>query len=263
MTQELVSIITPTYNCSDFISQTIKSIQTQTYKNWELLITDDCSTDNTIEIIENYIQQDPRIRLFRLKSNSGAGVARNNSIKEAKGRYIAFCDGDDRWHPWKLEHQIEFMNKKKCALSYGCYDTCNENGTINGFVKCLPKINYLKIIQDNGIGCLTAIYDTQIIGKHFMPTIRKRQDWCLWIEIIKEAKIAYGMHESLGIYRVRSGSISSNKIAMLKYNFKVYNSFLGFNKVSSTLILLCYFMPHYLWKKYRQRHFNINHINNQ
>lgn len=177
----LVSIVTPSYNCEKYIGETIESIIAQTYPNWELLITDDVSTDKSTEIIRRYIEKDSRIKLLKLQVNSGAGVARNNSIKNAKGRFIAFCDSDDRWYPQKLERQLSFMQEKQCALSFTSYDICNENSELCGYVECLPILNIRKILRDNGIGCLTAMYDTKIIGKHFMPNMRKRQDWCLWI----------------------------------------------------------------------------------
>ncbi len=249
----LVSIITPSYNCADYIAQTIESIQAQTYRTWELLITDDCSTDNTRERICQYADKDNRIRLFKLDKNSGAGVARNNSIKEAKGRYIAFCDSDDRWYPYKLEKQIKFMQENDCPLSYTSYDTCNETGEIIGYVECLDSLSYAKIIRDNGIGCLTAMYDCKKIGKHYMPSIRKRQDWCLWIDIIKQHGKAYGLKEPLALYRIRSGSISSNKFEMLKYNFNVYHDILKFNRLTSWLMLGGYFMPYYFYKKIKQK----------
>ncbi len=249
----LVSVITASWNCGDFIRETIESIQFQTYQNWELLITDDCSTDNSCEIIQQYANRDPRIKLFKLEMNSGAGIARNKSIKEAKGRYVAFCDSDDRWYPEKLEKQLNFMEKTRAPLSYTSYDTCDENGNINGFINCLPKLTYAKILRDNGIGCLTAIYDTKKIGKHFMPSIRKRQDWCLWMEIIKKHGAAYGLQQPLALYRVRHGSISSNKVEMLKYNFNVYHQILEYNKIASALILGGYFLPYYFYKRIKQK----------
>lgn len=249
----LVSIITSSYNCARFIGKTIESIQAQTYQNWELLITDDYSSDNSCKIISKYIADDSRIKLFRLRTNSGAGIARNNSIKEASGRFIAFCDSDDRWYPEKLEKQLEFMINNDAGLSYTSYDTCDESGNINGFVKCLPKLSYAKIIRDNGIGCLTAIYDTDKVGKRYMPTIRKRQDWCLWIDIIKNNGPALGLQLPLSLYRVRQGSISSNKLEMLKYNYRVYHEVLGYNNVISALILGGYFLPYYFYKKYKQK----------
>ncbi len=249
----LVSIITPSFNCADYIGETIESILSQTYQNWELLITDDFSTDNSSEIIQEYCDRDKRIKLMQLSQNSGAGVARNNSIREAQGCFIAFCDSDDRWYPEKLEKQLNFMGNTGTSLSYTSYDTCDENGNINGVVNCLPKLSYAKILRDNGIGCLTAMYDVEKIGKHFMPTIRKRQDWCLWIEIIKKCGTAYGLQEPLALYRVRHGSISSNKVEMLKCNFSVYHQILGYNKIASALILGGYFMPYYFYKKIKQK----------
>jgi len=250
----LVSVITSSYNCADFIGETIESILRQTYQNWELLITDDCSDDNSCQIINDYAKKDSRIRLLHLDKNSGAGVARNNSIRKARGRFIAFCDSDDQWYPNKLERHLQFMVKYDICLSYTSYDTCDESGHINGFVQCLPRITYPTILRDNGIGCLTAIYDTSKIGKQYMPSIRKRQDWCLWMRIIKDFGEARGLQEPLALYRVRSGSISSNKIAMLRYNFNVYHQERGYSTPVSALILGLYFLPYYFYKKLKQKH---------
>lgn len=249
----LVSIVTPSYNSSKFIGETIESILAQTYKNWELLITDDCSSDDSIDVIKSYMDKDSRIKLFVLESNSGAGVARNNSIKMAKGRYIAFCDADDRWYPDKIEKQIQFMEDNSCTLSFSSYDVCDELGNIVGYVECLPKLTNSKIIRDNGIGCLTAIYDSEKLGKHYMPSMRKRQDWCLWIDIINKGGVAKGYQSPLALYRDRSNSISSNKIEMLKYNYEVYHTFLKKNPLSSWSILLFRFLPYYFYKKIKQK----------
>ena len=249
----LVSIITPSFNCAEFIGETIESILAQTYRNWELLITDDCSTDNSREVIEKYAARDPRIKLLRLEKNSGAGIARNKSISEAQGRFIAFCDSDDRWMPGKLERQLEFMVNGGHSLTYTSYDTCDESGKIVGYVECLRRLTRATILRDNGIGCLTAIYDAEKIGKRYMPSIRKRQDWCLWISIISDIGEARGLQEPLALYRVRSGSISSNKVEMLRYNFNVYHDVLGYNKIVSAMILGGYFMPYYFYKKLKQK----------
>lgn len=249
----LVSVITASYNCSEFIGETIEAIQAQSYGNWELLVTDDCSTDNSREIVKRYADKDPRIKLLCLDRNQGAGVARNNSVRVAKGRFIAFCDSDDRWTPDKLERQLRFMAENGYVLTYTSYDTCDESGRIIGFVECLPRINYATILRDNGIGCLTAIYDASLIGMHFMPEIRKRQDWCLWIDIIKKHGMAYGLQEPLALYRVRNSSISSNKIELLKHNYSVYHKILRFNSIISLSLLFGYFLPYYFYKKLKQR----------
>lgn len=249
----LVSIITASFNSSNYVANMIESIQSQTYGNWELLITDDCSSDNTCEIIKHYAALDNRIKLLHTDTNSGPGIARNNSIKHAKGRFIAFCDSDDSWKPMKLEKQLTFMVENGHVLTYTSYDTCDESGRRNGYVKCPKRLSYAKIIRNNDIGCLTAIYDADKIGKHFMPTLRKRQDWCLWIQIIKEFGAAYGLRETLATYRVRSGSVSSKKIALLKSNYTVYTSVVGFNPIVSNVVLGGYFMPYYVYKKVKQK----------
>lgn len=249
----LVSIITPSYNCSSFIGETIKSIQAQTYTNWELLITDDCSSDNSREVIKAFTEKDSKIKLLILDKNSGAGVARNNSIKAAKGRYIAFCDSDDRWYPEKLEKQLQFMQDNNCTLSYSSYDICDEDDKMIGYVECLKELTKSKILRDNGIGCLTAIYDSKKIGKYYMPSMRKRQDWCLWIDIIQNGGIAKGFQQPMALYRDRANSISSNKTEMLKFNYEVYHTFLRKSPLVAWSMLFLRFMPYYFYKKIKQK----------
>lgn len=249
----LVSIITPSYNCARFIEATIRSIQSQTYENWELLITDDNSTDSSCNLIEKISRKDKRIKLFKLEKNSGAGVARNNSIKNAHGKFIAFCDSDDQWLPNKLKEQLSFMIAKDCALSYTSYLVCNERGDDCGVIHCKPTTSYANILQDNRIGCLTAMYNSEKIGKQYFPDIRKRQDWALWIKIIKEFGNAYGLDIPLAKYRIRQDSISANKFKLIKYNYSIYRDILNFNPFVSAVLLACYFMPYYAYKKVVQK----------
>lgn len=237
-TSELVSIITPTYNSIEFVEETIFSIQNQTYTNWELLITDDCSTDKTWDIITSFAKRDARIKVFRLHKNSGAGIARNNSIIQAKGRFIAFCDSDDQWKVEKLEKQINFMLENDLALSFSSYDLIDGEGNSIGEVTAPEKVNYKTMLKNNYIGCLTAIYDTQILGKVFMPEIRKRQDWALWLKILKRAPYALSIQKSLAIYRDRSKSISSSKIDLIKFNWNIYRNIENFSSLKSALFLL-------------------------
>ena len=143
----LVSVITPSYNSEEFISQTINSVINQTYSNWELLITDDCSNDLSIEIIKPFVKKDRRIKLYTLEHNSGSGVARNNSIKYAKGKYIAFCDSDDQWLPNKLEKQIAFMKENNLQFSYSSYKVCNEEDKIVGSVICPKEVSFRKMLN--------------------------------------------------------------------------------------------------------------------
>lgn len=237
---KLVSIITPCYNCSQFIEETIGSVQAQTYGNWEMLITDDGSTDNSVEIIEKIQSKDKRIKLFKIQ-NSGAAVARNNSIEKAKGSYIAFLDGDDLWIPEKLEKQISFMDVNNYQLSYGAYRKIDEasNPIPNSKVFVAQKISYKNMLTSNKIGCLTAIYDVDSLGKVFMPLIKKRQDYALWLKILRKTSFAFGIQESLGFYRIRKSSISSSKVEMLKWNWKMFREI---EKMSVLKSMYCVFM---------------------
>ncbi len=223
MSNIIVSVIMPSYNAERFINESIESILRQTYGEWELIIVDDKSTDNTARVIESYIQKDKRIKCILLEENSGPAVARNRAIKEARGRYIAFLDADDLWMPQKLEKQIAFMQKENIALSYTGYYRFEESAEeIKDEVIVPLKVNYHELLKQNIIGCLTAVYDTKIVGKVYMPLIRKRQDFGLWLVILKKVPYAYAINEPLAYYRMHYDSISSNKIISSQYNWKLY-----------------------------------------
>lgn len=250
MKKDLVSVIMPSYNASRFIGASMDSVLGQTYKKLELLITDDHSTDpETIELLKAYAEKDSRVRIFLLPENNGPGFARNNSIKEARGRYIAFCDSDDRWMPDKLEKQIAFMKQQKCCLSFSSYLVCGEDDEHKGIVIAPSVLTLSNLKHDNKIGCLTAIYDTQPYGKFFMPTIRKRQDWALFLTILKSCGKAYGMIEPLAIYRKTQQGISRKKFKLLSYNAKVYQHVFGYSKFTSYLYLFFIFLPTYFIKR--------------
>ncbi len=249
--QYLVSIITPTYNSSEFIAETIECILAQSYMNWELLITDDCSSDNTCKIVTEYTKNDKRIKLYKLEKISGGGIARNNSIEKAKGRFIAFCDSDDRWTPDKLEKQITFMLKKNIAFSYGSYMLCNEEGEEIGINICLRKLTYRRIIMDNFVGCLSAVYDVEKVGKMYMPIIRKRQDWGLWISILRKCKVGYGIKQPIGYYRIRSNSVSSNKWILINYHVKLYHQILHIPMFLAYCMYFFVNLPTYIMKTLR------------
>lgn len=238
MSNPTVSIITATFNSQRFVKETIDSILAQTYTDWELIITDDESSDSTIDILESYSRMDKRIKIYRLKTNSGAGVARNNSIKHSQGRYIAFCDSDDQWMPNKLQKQIDFMTLYDCALTYSSYKLINEIGDKLGQVLAKKSLNYKEMLRNNYIGCLTAIYDTDKVGKVYMPIIRKRQDWGLWLKILKKDRIALGIIDTLAIYRVRSSSLSNKKRSLIKYNFNIYRKVEKFSIIKSSFLII-------------------------
>lgn len=249
MTNPLVSIITPTYNSELFISKTIKSVIDQSYNNWELLITDDFSTDKTISIVKGCSKRDDRIKLFCLSKNNGAGVARNNSIIEAKGKYIAFLDSDDLWHPKKLEIQIGYMEDNNLNFSFSSYFIIDSNGTPTGkTIKALKEVDYSKMLNNNYIGCLTAVYNADALGKTKMPLIRKRQDWGLWLKILSKTDCAKSIDEPLAYYREGNNSLSSNKISLVKSNFEFYRNHLKFSFIKS-IFMIPIFLVSYLQYK--------------
>ena len=213
----------PNYNSQPFIKESMESVIAQTYKNWELIVVDDVSTDASYEIVEEYREKDKRIQLIKLDNNAGPAIARNKGIKEAMGRYIAFLDSDDLWHPDKLSKQIAFMQEKSCALSYTGYKRIEEtHGTIIDTINVPLKVNYSELLKQNIIGCLSAMYDTEKLGKVYMPDLKKRQDFALWLSILKKVPYAYGLNEPLAYYRVRTSSVSSNKLLASRYNWKLY-----------------------------------------
>lgn len=237
----LVSIVTPSYNCSSFISGTILSVIRQTFTDWEMVIVDDCSTDNSVEVIQSFIEQDSRIRLIQLSINSGTAVARNVAIESAQGRYIAFLDSDDCWLPEKLEKQLAFMKRESIPFSFSAYEKINEVGDIIGSVGVPDRVSYQALLKTCVIGCLTVIYDTEYFGKVEMPLIRKRQDFGLWLKLLKKVDYAYGFPNPLAQYRVHSGSISANKFNTVLYTWRLYRDI---EKLS--LMSACYYYSHYI-----------------
>ena len=249
MKQELVSVIMPTFNASKYLADSIQSVLNQTYTNLELLITDDCSSDGTRHILKQFAEQDKRVKVEYLKENYGPGIARNRSIERAKGRYIAFCDSDDRWAPDKLEKQISFMTQHNCAISHTTYIVCDDQDQEEGIVIAPATTSFNQLKRDNKIGCLTAVYDTKLLGKkYYMPAIRKRQDWALFLNILKECQICFCLTEPLAYYRERENSVSSNKLSLVKYNVNVYETVFGYTKLKAYLYFLFRFMPTYLYK---------------
>lgn len=245
----LVSIITPSYNCSRYIKETIAAIRAQTYQNWEMIITDDCSDDDSCAVIEDYTQNDSRIILLRAETNGGAGAARNNSIKAAKGRYIAFCDSDDVWLPTKLEKQLELMEEKHAGLVYGAYYECNEALERKRILYVKPLLTFLSEKHVNQIGTLTAMYDTEVVGKLYMPQIRRSQDWALWLKVLKRCKVAYALNEPLADYRVRPNSNSSNKMRMIRAHAAVYEDIFHYPYWLSVLYTLLVNIPAHFLKR--------------
>ena len=218
----LVSIITACYNAEDFIEETIRSLQNQTFTNWEWFIIDDFSEDASVSIIAEYAQKDTRIKLLPLKKNSGAAIARNMGIALAKGNYMTFIDADDVWSPHFLAENVARIAKSEgflCA-SYEMYDA-----TLNqklGELIVPEYATYSAILKTNTISCLTAFIDISRLGKEFMPEIKYRQDMGLWLKYLKKINRVEGIRQNLAIYRIRKQSLSNNKINLLKHQWTYY-----------------------------------------
>lgn len=237
----LVSIITPVYNAEKFIEKTIKSVQIQTYTNWEMILVDDLSQDNSGEIIKKIQKNDNRIKYIKLKENSGAAVARNTAIENANGRYIAFLDSDDLWKRNKLEKQISFMKENNCGFTFTSYEIMSEEGiNLNKIVQVPKKINYDGLLKNTIIGCLTVVIDRKLVGDFGMPLIRKGQDTATWLKILKNYEYAYGINENLANYRLVKRSISSNKIGALKRTWNTYRNVEKLSLIKSCYVFICY-----------------------
>lgn len=219
--EELVSIITPTYNSAKYIKETIESVLNQTYSNWEMIIVDDDSKDNTQDVVEQI--KDKRIKYIKLSENSGAAIARNTAMKNASGKYMAFLDSDDIWKKDKLDKQLKFMKENNYNFTCTAYEKIDENGkSLNKIFSPKKRADYNRILLDCPVGNSTVMYNVDNLGKFEVPNIRKRNDDALWLQILKKEKFIYGMTDILMKYRVRSNSISSNKFSLIKYHWQLY-----------------------------------------
>lgn len=224
MQKGLVSIITPVYNAERFVSQTIDSVLAQTYSNWEMIIINDGSKDNSAQIIEEYQKKDSRIKFFTQK-NAGSAAARNNGIRRAEGQYIALLDADDLWDNNFLDSQLSLMNEKKALLVYASHRRIDERSE-----ECLKpfivpeKVDYTSLLKTCSISCLTGLYDTEQFGKVYLREELKslRDDFVYWLEIIKKVKVAYGNSAIIASYRVLNNSATAKKKKMIKPQFLVY-----------------------------------------
>lgn len=238
----LVSVVMPTYNCGKYIAESIESVLHQTIPDWELQIVDDCSTDNTQEILQPYLERYSNIHYYRLLKNSGPAAARTEAIKRATGKYIAFLDSDDLWMPDKLEKQIAYMEHTGIAFSCTGYEQIDEYGK-SLHVVCIPpkKTDYNKMLRlSNPIGNLSVMYDQSKLGKYEVPPIKKRNDFALWLKILHDTPYCGGMSEILAKYRVRKNSVSSNKLGQAKYHWELYRKIEKLNLVKASWAMVCW-----------------------
>ena len=204
----LVSIITPTWNCARFICDTIRSVQAQTYQDWEMIISDDCSTDNTLEVIEPYLKEDSRIKYICNSQNSGAAITRNNALKIAQGKWIAFLDSDDLWLPNKLEKQLAFMVENNYTFTYHEYTEMTEGGKDMGvYVSGIQKVTKFNMYACCWPGCLAVMYDREAIGLIQINDVKKNNDTAMWLKVVQKAP-CYLLKENLARYRRRTNSIT-------------------------------------------------------
>lgn len=223
MEKGLISVITPTYNCAKFIEYTIESVRAQSYKQWEMIIVDDCSTDNTKKIVDKFIKEDNRIKYFCLENNSGAAIARTKAMELAKGEYMAFLDSDDIWPEDKLKKQLIFMKQNGFSFTCTAYEQIDEDGnSLNKIIQTVSKADYNRVLLDCPVGNSTVMYNVEKMGKFEVPNIRKRNDDALWLQMLKKEKYIYGMNSVLMKYRIRQNSISSNKFKVIKYHWILY-----------------------------------------
>ncbi|MGL5757206.1 MULTISPECIES: glycosyltransferase family 2 protein [Bacteria] len=229
--EPLVSIITPSYNSKDFIGETIESVLNQTYKNWELLIIDDCSTDDSSEVIKKYTQNDSRIKYLKNKKNSGPATSRNVGIEKAEGKYIAFLDSDDFWDKEKLKYQIEFMEKNNLLITHTDYFFTDSIGKIVKKVITSEEIDYKRLLKGNQFKTMCMIMRSDLVKKNRMPII-KHEDYAFFLDLLKEAPKSLKVSKSLAMCRLRERSVSSNKLKSAVWTWKIYKNYekLGFIK---------------------------------
>ena len=239
----LVSVIMPTYNCGKYIADAVNSVINQTVDDWEIQIVDDCSTDNTKEVLTPFIKKYPQIKYYCLDKNSGPALARSEAIRRATGKYCSFLDSDDLWLPNKIEYQIHFMEKNHLDFSCSAYKTINADSRDSHQAIIPPKIiTYSKCIQlANPIGNLTATYNQENLGKFVVPNIKRRNDFALWLQILKKTEYCYGIDEVLALYRAgRPGSISHNKLELAKYHWQLYRTIEKHSIIRSTAEVCCW-----------------------
>lgn len=238
MESPLISIVMPVYNSETFVHKAIDSVLNQTYENWELIVVDDGSQDQSVEAIMSYVNQDNRIQLLKNEKNSGIAITRNNAINSSRGKYIAFLDSDDMWYPEKLEYQTAIMESKHLDFSCTSYDIVDEQGKIidDRLVKEGVK-TYSDLLKTNFIGCLTVMIKRELLVKYPMPNV-KHEDYASWLNILKNHYSVFAIPKKLSIYTKREASVSANKFNTINWIWTIYRNELGLSKFTSLFYLL-------------------------
>ena len=249
-----VSIIIPYYNAAKYIKETVDAIITQTYKDWEVIIVNDCSSaPETAAVLQEIAAMDDRIKVIKTEANGGAGVARNLGIAAAQGRYLAFCDSDDWWYPTKLEEQLKFMEDNKYPFTCTWYEDADENLNPYYTMKQESKQSYRSMLSGCNIGTPGVIIDISVLGKKQMPTLRRAEDWGFWMLYLRATDYIYTYPKALWKYRHVPGSETSNKWRMLKSVADMYQQVLGMGTFSAWVIIICVFLPQNIVKKLKKK----------
>lgn len=249
MDQELVSVITPVYNAGKVLAETIASVTAQTYQNWEMILVDDCSTDNSSDLIHRIMEKDNRIRYFKLLKNSGAAEARNKAIDESRGRYLAFLDSDDLWEPDKLEQELDLMRQKKCGFVYSSIKMIDKDGMVTKESTYVPeRLSYKTILKRTYIATSSVLLDKEKVGIFQMPLRRSGQDYATWLLLLRRIDYAYGIQKPLVRYRNSPNSLSSNKIASLKKVYSVQTEYEHISPFCAAFNTVCFGL--YAFKKH-------------
>ena len=255
MRKKLCSIIVPAYNCEKFVGKTLESICSQTYKDLEIIIINDCSVDQTAQVIKNYALMDKRIRSYNNEKNIGVSATRNYGVSLARGKWIAFLDSDDYWLPDKLEKQFALIERTKADLCYtGCNFINHTGKELNSTFKVAEKITYKQLLYQNIIVCSSVLVKKKLLLKHPMCGDEMHEDFAVWLKILKEGNSAYGVNEPLVMYRISKGSKSGNKIKAAKMTYKVYKH-LGIMDLFAYYYIIWYLLKNL--KKYSRIYYNL------
>ena len=232
----------PMHNSSRYVEDSVCSVIAQTYKDWELLVVDDASTDDSITIVERYAKKDSRVKLLRNEHPSGNPASpRNVGVRAAQGRYIAFLDSDDVWLPEKLEKELPLFDREDTVIVYSDYEKMTDSGLRSNRIVYAPReVGYSQLLKGNVIGNLTGIYDTQKVGKHYFRVIH-HEDYPMWLEILKTSgKKARNVGEVLAVYRVREQSVSAQKLSILFWQWNIYRKVEHFGILRSAYLYANY-----------------------
>lgn len=225
MSRDLVSVVMPAYNAGAFIAEAITSVLGQTCPHWDLIVVDDCSTDDTVRVAREWMERDPRVKVVRSSVNGGTAAARNLGLSQCMGRYVAFLDADDVWMTEKMHRQLDFMERQGIAFSFTAYQKFGPNG-LGSVIGAPHSVSWREMLMGNRIGCSTVMIDTRAFPRLSFPTgLGRQEDYALWLSLLRQGGLAYGIDEPLVRYRVHEASKSARKLRSITAQWSVYRDF--------------------------------------